>query len=759
MAVFLKGRSECQDLIEQVNMLKGSPRKWVCTCQVRANVMTTYWFAIMREDVPVWCGEMQSFYLPVTCRKPCVCFRETQQVVPPETVAPETQRMIAEQPFENYQPYSGLHYAQGLLWKCSPDKKNWRLRWFVLDNSGFQYWSAHLKTFMKTINLTNVSLVTFWEGQWPALAAPTAALEAPSLATAGDAEGCSLTPNMWMCERCPKTGKTKRLWEFHILSESDLNFWHKKFTEHVTNLAINFSHTAPDSMAPPQKVAPVLREYLQEVNTAHKSHSVVMLQTAGGAIRPMTMWKQKSLGFYMLTSTTSAKVSELKENNKCTIYWGRPGHQLRCEAAIGVNTSPQLVTEAWKCYPQGLTRTRFVTASAACVLQVFIKDNTVCQGVWDEVIRATPLLTESAPRTTAVLRLLTAQLALCAQLTTLVEAVVKPVREARLLSANECERVFCNLDAIVAGHRRLKDALIARISGGHWHSSQLIGDIIWDHLNREMLCEYTFYFMNFVHVEDTLRLLAGNPRWTKFCESIKKKQTLLGHRFNDDSLITELRDFLAAPVQIVAHYVLVLKDILDETPAEHPDCPLLQWARVLLLKCVADLNRQLASKENHAALLRYQNKLSAPSGLALVSSGRWLLDECKVCALSGKRLTLLLLNDMLVLLHKKKCGQYSVEEQAALRDTTVAPQPEPATAVDVCNRSDGRVITSLSFEPDDRTTWLAKLQCAVDCECQASEQAALMSEEIVAPPVPASPVAKQVFQQCNLRASSAVEPE
>ncbi|XP_022099543.1 rho guanine nucleotide exchange factor 17-like isoform X3 [Acanthaster planci] len=156
-------------------------------------------------------------------------------------------------------------------------------------------------------------------------------------------------------------------------------------------------------------------------------------------------------------------------------------------------------------------------------------------------------------------------------LETLVKSYMRPLKSPEY--AHLCadpgmvDAMFYKLPEILNCHENFLQQLQMRIN--HWHDNQKIGDIISASMAKQpVLDTYTAFTNNFNRAKELISKASSKPAFFKFLEDRTKEHK---ERLNLDDLIIQ-------PIQRIPRYELLLKELIDNTPEDHPDQESLQQA-------------------------------------------------------------------------------------------------------------------------------------------------------------------------------------
>ncbi|XP_072170852.1 rho guanine nucleotide exchange factor 17-like [Diadema setosum] len=153
----------------------------------------------------------------------------------------------------------------------------------------------------------------------------------------------------------------------------------------------------------------------------------------------------------------------------------------------------------------------------------------------------------------------------------LVKSYLQPLKSpdnAGLCDQASVEMMFYKIPEILHNHQVFLEQLEDRMK--HWHSEQKIGDIINSSFAQQPILDtYSEFTNNFNKAKDLISKAATKPAFSKFLEERAKE--------NKEKL--NLNDLIIQPIQRIPRYELLLKELIENTPDDHPDQELLQNAR------------------------------------------------------------------------------------------------------------------------------------------------------------------------------------
>ncbi|XP_035200634.1 rho guanine nucleotide exchange factor 10-like protein isoform X2 [Oxyura jamaicensis] len=221
--------------------------------------------------------------------------------------------------------------------------------------------------------------------------------------------------------------------------------------------------------------------------------------------------------------------------------------------------------------------------------------------------------------------------------------------EPKVLSARKCQVVFFRLKEILQCHSMFQIALASRVA--EWDSAEKIGDLFVASFSKSMVLDvYSDYVNNFT----TAMSLIKKACLTKpaFLDFLKKRQMASTDRVT-------LYGLMVKPIQRFPQFILLLQDMLKNTPKGHADRLSLQLALTELETLAEKLNEQKRVADQVAEIQQLSKSISDRSSLnKLLSSGQRQLLLCETLTetvygdrgqlIKSKERKVFLLNDMLV---------------------------------------------------------------------------------------------------------------
>ncbi|XP_039611366.1 rho guanine nucleotide exchange factor 10-like protein [Polypterus senegalus] len=232
----------------------------------------------------------------------------------------------------------------------------------------------------------------------------------------------------------------------------------------------------------------------------------------------------------------------------------------------------------------------------------------------------------------------------------LLQEYQKPLMEAepRILGPKKVRLVFFRVKEILQCHSMFQIALSSRVA--EWDVSEKIGDLFVASFSKSMVLDvYSDYVNNFTNAMAVIKKACMTK--PAFLEFLKKKQAASTDRIT-------LYGLMVKPIQRFPQFILLLQDMLKNTPRGHLDRLPLQLALTELESLAEKLNEQKRVADQIAEL-----QLLAKSGgdrtvSKLLSSGQRQLILCETLiemvygergqVLKSKERKVFLLNDTLI---------------------------------------------------------------------------------------------------------------
>ncbi|XP_054435646.1 rho guanine nucleotide exchange factor 10-like protein isoform X2 [Pteronotus mesoamericanus] len=221
--------------------------------------------------------------------------------------------------------------------------------------------------------------------------------------------------------------------------------------------------------------------------------------------------------------------------------------------------------------------------------------------------------------------------------------------EPKVLSVRKCQVVFFRVKEILHCHSMFQIALSSRVA--EWDSTEKIGDLFVASFSKSMVLDvYSDYVNNFTNAMSIIKKACLTK--PSFLEFLKRRQVCSPDRVT-------LYGLMVKPIQRFPQFILLLQDMLKNTPRGHPDRLSLQLALTELETLAEKLNEQKRLADQVAEIQQLTKSVSDRSSLnKLLTSGQRQLLLCETLTetvygdrgqlIKSKERRVFLLNDMLV---------------------------------------------------------------------------------------------------------------
>ncbi|KAB0356841.1 hypothetical protein FD754_000997, partial [Muntiacus muntjak] len=239
--------------------------------------------------------------------------------------------------------------------------------------------------------------------------------------------------------------------------------------------------------------------------------------------------------------------------------------------------------------------------------------------------------------------------------------------EPKALSARKCRAVFFRVKEILHCHSMFQIALSSRVA--EWDSSEKIGDLFVASFSKSMVLDvYSDYVNNFTNAMSIIKKACLTK--PAFLEFLKRRQVCSPDRVT-------LYGLMVKPIQRFPQFILLLQDMLKNTPRGHPDRLSLQLALTELETLAEKLNEQKRLADQVAEIQQLTKSISDRSSLnKLLTSGQRQLLLCETLTetvygdrgqlIKSKERRVFLLNDMLVCANINFKGQLEISSLVPL---------------------------------------------------------------------------------------------
>ncbi|KAH9376985.1 hypothetical protein HPB48_021541 [Haemaphysalis longicornis] len=224
-----------------------------------------------------------------------------------------------------------------------------------------------------------------------------------------------------------------------------------------------------------------------------------------------------------------------------------------------------------------------------------------------------------------------------------------------LVSQRKVDTMFFRLEEILQCHTLFGIALTQCVC--QWDLQERIGEVFLASFSKPIVLDiYSDFINNFSTAMETAKQAAKSK--SAFAEFLKMKQIYSPDRLSFFGLMVK-------PVQRFPQFILLLQDLLKQTPKGHEDRMYLQLALTQLEQLAEALNERKRTAEQHHAVLqvlgslgsKFSLKASGPASSTVDSTDHYLLRQDDVLQLEvdqsglvvkSKARRIFLLNDLLV---------------------------------------------------------------------------------------------------------------
>lgn len=239
--------------------------------------------------------------------------------------------------------------------------------------------------------------------------------------------------------------------------------------------------------------------------------------------------------------------------------------------------------------------------------------------------------------------------------------------EPKALSVRKCQVVFFRVKEILHCHSMFQIALSSRVA--EWDTTEKIGDLFVASFSKSMVLDvYSDYVNNFTNAMSIIKKACLTK--PAFLEFLKRRQVCSADRVT-------LYGLMVKPVQRFPQFILLLQDMLKNTPRGHPDRLSLQLALTELETLAEKLNEQKRLADQVAEIQQLTKSVSDRSSLnKLLTSGQRQLLLCETLTetvygdrgqlIKSKERRVFLLNDMLVCANINFKGQLEISSLVPL---------------------------------------------------------------------------------------------
>uniref|UniRef100_A0A8P4GAL7 Rho guanine nucleotide exchange factor (GEF) 10-like b n=1 Tax=Dicentrarchus labrax TaxID=13489 RepID=A0A8P4GAL7_DICLA len=226
----------------------------------------------------------------------------------------------------------------------------------------------------------------------------------------------------------------------------------------------------------------------------------------------------------------------------------------------------------------------------------------------------------------------------------------KPLLEPQscILNPKKVRQIFYRLQEIHQCHSMFQIALASRVA--EWDHSERIGDLFVASFSKSMVLNvYSDYINNFTNAMALIKKACMSK--PVFLDFLKKKQASSPDRIT-------LYGLMVKPIQRFPQFILLLQDMLKNTPKSHTDRLPLQLALTELETLAEKLNEQKRLADQEAEIQQLAHSVGDRSLHKLLNSEQRQLIQCELLTeivygdkgqvLKSKERKVFLLNDTLI---------------------------------------------------------------------------------------------------------------
>ncbi|XP_045912462.1 rho guanine nucleotide exchange factor 10-like protein isoform X1 [Micropterus dolomieu] len=226
----------------------------------------------------------------------------------------------------------------------------------------------------------------------------------------------------------------------------------------------------------------------------------------------------------------------------------------------------------------------------------------------------------------------------------------QPLQETQnwILSPRKVRQVFYRLQEIHQCHSMFQIALASRVA--EWDHSERIGDLFVASFSKSMVLNvYSDYINNFTNAMALIKKACMSK--PAFLDFLKKKQASSPDRIT-------LYGLMVKPIQRFPQFILLLQDMLKNTPESHTDRLPLQLALTELETLAEKLNEQKRLADQEAEIQQLAHSVGDRNLNKLLNSEQRQLIQCELLTeivygdkgqiLKSRERKVFLLNDTLI---------------------------------------------------------------------------------------------------------------
>jgi len=245
-----------------------------------------------------------------------------------------------------------------------------------------------------------------------------------------------------------------------------------------------------------------------------------------------------------------------------------------------------------------------------------------------------------------------------------VQDYVIPLRDKKILSTDDLQSILCNLELIRSWNVEFLHQLESAID-----DERGFGDLFLEML--PMLRQlYAQYNENYAHAMHLYEKFKKNKDFAAFIESGSKSRQMSKSEAGGEepnvaaSPSKTFISFLYLPIQRILAYYSLLKDLVSETPKDHPDYEALHAALEQVNAAVDHADKLANQRKNIDKVISIQSQLIGNYNASLAQPHRRFVYEGDVFLIVGKALKerrLILFNDVLLCTKKKHKNNLKVD--------------------------------------------------------------------------------------------------
>jgi hypothetical protein len=191
---------------------------------------------------------------------------------------------------------------------------------------------------------------------------------------------------------------------------------------------------------------------------------------------------------------------------------------------------------------------------------------------------------------------------------------IQPLRDRKILSKAQLSALFSNIEAILDFHKVFFSHL--------QQSPESIASIFLK--LADFLKMYTLYVNSYSSCIEAMCDLKDHAKFQAFMR-------VKGGPEGSESAESQLMSALITPIQRIPRYLLLLKEMLRHTPADHPETEQLQRAVEKIAAIAEHVNQSKKRAEDFTKVIGIQGKINAGIGIGMAS----MLSRRKRISLAG----------------------------------------------------------------------------------------------------------------------------